>query len=79
MGCLILGSNQTENVINKDGFVGSSVVAYKKVYPAIANAIASGEKVTVNYIDYDHREGGRFLLPLSPKSGSGGGGVKKIL
>ncbi len=78
-GCLILGSNQTENITNKDGFVGSSVVAYKKVYPAIADAIESGEEVTVNYVDYDHREGGKFLLPLTPRGGSGGGSVKKIL
>jgi len=78
-GCLILGSNQTENITNKDGFVGSSVVAYKKVYPGIADAIESGEEVTVNYVDYDHREGGKFLLPQVPRSGSGGGSVKKFL
>ena len=79
MGCLILGSNQTENITNKDGFVGSSVVAYKKVYPSIADAIESGEEVTVNYVDYDHREGGKFLLPQTPRGGSGGGSVKKIM
>ena len=78
-GCLILGSSQNENITKKDGFVGASVVAYKKVYPAIADAIESGEEVTVNYVDYDHREGGKFLLPQVPRSGSGGGSVKKIL
>ncbi len=78
-GCLILGSSQNENITKKDGFVGASVVAYKKVYPSIADAIESGEEVTVNYVDYDHREGGRFLLPLSPRTGASGGGVKKIL
>lgn len=77
-GCLILGSNQTENITKQDGFVGASVVAYKKVYPIVADAIESGEEVTVKYIDYDHREGGKFLLPLPPR-GAGGGSVKKIL
>jgi len=78
MGCLIFGSNQTENITQKDGFVGASVVAYKRVYPIVRDAILSGEEVTVNYVDYDHREGGKFLLPLPPR-GVGGGSVKNIL
>ena len=57
MGCLILGSSQTENITAKDGFVGASVKAYKRVYPPIAAALEGGEKVTVTYIDYDYVEG----------------------
>ena len=56
-GCLILGDSQTSNLVQKDGLVGSSVNAYKKVYPIIRDAILSGEKVTVDYIDYDYIEG----------------------
>jgi|TARA_R100000329_G_scaffold149839_1_gene141326 hypothetical protein len=56
-GCLILGDSQTSNLVQKDGFVGSSVNAYKKVYPIVRDAILSGEKVTVEYIDYDYIEG----------------------
>ena len=52
-GCLIMGNTQTSNIIQKDGFVGSSVDAYKLVYPRVAEAIESGQEVTVTYIDYD--------------------------
>ena len=44
-GCAIGESN---------GFVGSSVNAYKRVYPPIAAALESGEKVTITYIDFDN-------------------------
>ncbi len=68
MGCLIVGSNQTENITKKDGFVGSSVVAYKKIYPDIRDAILSGKKVYVNYIDYDFVEGKPVKVPKPKKS-----------
>ncbi len=38
--------------MQKDGFVGSSVNAYKDVYPYVAAAISQGD-VWVTYIDYD--------------------------
>ena len=52
-GCLILGNTQTNNRIAKDGFIGSSVDAYKFVYPRVLAAIESGLDVEVTYIDYD--------------------------
>tara|TARA_R110002020_G_scaffold90904_1_gene221175 strand:+ start:2830 stop:3306 length:477 start_codon:yes stop_codon:yes gene_type:complete len=52
-GCLIVGDSQENNNILKDGFIGKSVNAYKRIYPKIANAIKSGEEVTITYIDYD--------------------------
>ena len=52
-GCLILGNTQTNNRIAKDGFIGSSVDAYKFVYPRVASAIESGQDVEVTYVDYD--------------------------
>ena len=52
-GCLILGNTQTNNRIAKDGFIGSSVDAYKFVYPRVAASIESGLDVEVTYIDYD--------------------------
>ena len=52
-GCLILGNTQTNNRIAKDGFIGSSVDAYKFVYPRVAAAIEAGLDVEVTYIDYD--------------------------
>ena len=68
MGCLILGSSQTENITAKDGFVGASVKAYKRVYPPIAEALENGEKVTVTYIDYDYVEGKPVKIPKPKKS-----------
>jgi hypothetical protein len=50
-GCLLLGDTSQQN-ITKEGFIGSSSAAYKRVYPPIAEAIASGEVVRVEYIDF---------------------------
>lgn len=50
-GCLLLGNSQTENIAST-GFVGSSTVAYKRVYPEIAEAIEK-EECTITYTDYD--------------------------
>ena len=52
-GCLIFGDSQTSNLVQADGFVGSSVNAYKKVYPIVRDAILSGEEVYVKYVDFD--------------------------
>ena len=52
-GCLILGQTQESNLIKPDGWVGSSVSAYKFVYPRVSEAILSGQDVEVTYIDYD--------------------------
>lgn len=54
-GCLIVGDSQENNVIVRDGFVGKSVNAYKRIYPPIAKAIERGEDVTIEYIDFDGR------------------------
>tara|TARA_B110000003_G_scaffold216439_1_gene215857 strand:- start:455 stop:919 length:465 start_codon:yes stop_codon:yes gene_type:complete len=52
-GCLILGDSQENNVLMKDGFIGRSVQAYKRVYPPIAEALENGEEVTIEYVDLD--------------------------
>ena len=52
-GCLILGDSQENNLLMKDGFIGRSVQAYKRVYPPIAKALEDGEEVTIEYIDLD--------------------------
>lgn len=52
-GCLIVGDSQENNGIIKDGFVGKSVNAYKRIYPRIAKAIEKGKNVTIEYIDLD--------------------------
>ena len=52
MGCLLLGDTSQQN-ISKEGFIGASTAAYKRVYPKIADAIESGARVRVKYIDWD--------------------------
>ena len=48
-GCLLVGDSQENNQITKDGFIGKSTQAYKRIYPRIAKAIDCGEKVTITY------------------------------
>jgi len=52
-GCLIVGDTQENNIICSNGWVGKSTIAYKRVYPLIAEAILSGEKVSIKYVDFD--------------------------
>jgi hypothetical protein len=51
-GCLLIGDSQENNMIIKDGFIGKSGNAYKRIYPKIAKALENGERVTIQYIDY---------------------------
>ena len=48
-GCLLVGDSQENNLITKDGFIGKSTQAYKRIYPRIASALERGEKVTITY------------------------------
>jgi hypothetical protein len=49
MGCLLLN-----DAVSRKTFTGSSSVdAYKRIYPKIAQAILDGEKVTIEYIDIE--------------------------
>ena len=51
-GCLLLGDTQENNILVKNGFIGKSNQAYKRVYPIIANELDNGNSVTIEYIDY---------------------------
>tara|TARA_R100001530_G_scaffold13655_2_gene12495 strand:- start:4275 stop:4751 length:477 start_codon:yes stop_codon:yes gene_type:complete len=55
-GCLLVGDSQENNIVIKDGFVGKSVNAYKRVYSSIARSIEKGNEVTIEYIDLDSNE-----------------------
>ena len=50
-GCLLVGDSQENNVIVKDGFIGKSTSAYKRIYPNISRAISEGKEVTIEYIN----------------------------
>lgn len=52
-GCLLLGDTQTNNQIKEDGFIGSSVQAYKRVYPQISKVLEGGGVVNIKYTDFD--------------------------
>lgn len=56
-GCILVGDNAKQN-ITAEGFVGESTDAYKRIYPPIAEAILTGEPVTIRIVDldvYNHR------------------------
>jgi hypothetical protein len=48
-GCLLLGETQQDLDKGKDGFVGGSGDAYKKMYPKVAKELLLGNKVTIKY------------------------------
>ncbi len=48
-GCLLVGNTQTSNIVEANGFIGSSSNAYARIYPRIADALINGEKVTITY------------------------------
>ena len=51
-GCLLVGDSQENNIIIKDGFIGKSANAYKRIYPMIAKQLELGNEVTITYEDY---------------------------
>ena len=53
-GCLIVGDSQENNQLVKNGFIGKSVQAYKRIYTPIVEALEKGEEVTITYVDYDN-------------------------
>ncbi len=48
-GCLLVGETQQDLDKGKDGFIGGSGDAYKKMYPKVRDALIRGEKVTIKY------------------------------
>ena len=51
-GCLLVANTSQEN-ITRDGFIGESGNAYKRIYPDIAKVLVDGGEVTITYVDYD--------------------------
>ena len=47
--CLLLGNTQQDLDMGKDGFIGSSRLAYESFYPKVRDALDAGEKVTIRY------------------------------
>lgn len=48
-GCLIVGETQQDLEVSKDGFIGSSTVAYQKMYAKVAGQLLQGKPVSIEY------------------------------
>ena len=53
MGCLLVADTSQQN-ITKEGFIGASTSAYKRIYPSLAQLLVDGNKLNITYIDYDN-------------------------
>ena len=53
MGCLLVADTSQQN-ITKEGFIGASTSAYKRIYPSLAKWLVDGNKLNITYIDYDN-------------------------
>ena len=54
--CLLLGNTQQDLDMSKDGFIGSSRLAYESFYPKVRDALDAGEKVTIRYSNINLNE-----------------------
>jgi len=54
-GCILTGDQCTTN-IGRDGFLGSSEAAYRRLYPPIAAALLAGEDVWIEVRDEGQME-----------------------
>ena len=48
-GCYLVGQTQQDLDMSKDGFIGSSRLAYESLYPKVRDALLNGEKVTIKF------------------------------
>ena len=55
-GCYLVGNTQQDLDVSKDGFIGSSRVAYEKMYPKVRDALVAGEIVTIKYSNINLNE-----------------------
>ena len=44
-----MGETQQDLEVSKDGFIGSSTVAYKKMYAKVAGQLLQGKDVSIEY------------------------------
>jgi hypothetical protein len=50
-GCLLVGDSQENNQLIKNGFIGKSTQAYKRIYQMIVNELLANKKVLITYKD----------------------------
>ena len=61
-GCLLIGETQQDLDKGKDGFIGGSGDAYKKMYPKVRDALLKGDKVTIEYSKIKLENSTRFAI-----------------
>jgi hypothetical protein len=52
-GCILVGDTQVNNDKQRDGFIGQSRDAYKRIYQIIRDALLGGASVEIEIIDYE--------------------------
>ncbi|BAQ85046.1 probable peptidase [uncultured Mediterranean phage uvMED] len=62
LGCILTGSTQQDLDLGKDGMIGRSRDAYKRMYDKVAKPILAGKKVTITVSSID------FGKPISNDS-----------
>ena len=87
-GCILVGDTQQDLDVSKDGFIGASRNAYKKMYDKIAVPMVNGEKVTLkvssinlsNLTQIDNKQKDTMLsIPMvMAKLGSMSADIKQI-
>jgi len=50
-GCLLIGDSQENNQLIKNGFIGKSTQAYKRIYKVIVKELLANKKVLITYKD----------------------------
>tara|TARA_B100000287_G_scaffold421432_1_gene462127 strand:- start:187 stop:804 length:618 start_codon:yes stop_codon:yes gene_type:complete len=55
-GCYLVGQTQQDLDMSKDGFIGSSRLAYETFYPKVRDALLNGEKVTMKFSNINLKE-----------------------
>ena len=50
-GCLLVGDSQENNQLIKNGFIGKSTQAYKRIYEMIVKNLIINKKVLITYRD----------------------------
>ena len=53
-GCLLVGNSTSEN-LTKDGFIGQSTTAYKRVYKKIYNALKTQKQLIIKIVNFEDK------------------------
>ena len=72
-GCILVGDTQINNDNRKDGFIGESRNAYKRIYAICRDALLGGASVEIEIIDYEEGMISSEDNPINQTKKIGGG------